>query len=154
MRKQIIRESVWTIALLFSIFNAVSIFLPFISARDITELAHHMVFRGINLQEVSIWGIGVAVAPLLYVSLLLSRLPGRDKIWLWFITVVFQGLSFTGARIDVQQWLVENATSIERNIGLAIYPVLSIAAAALVFLAIHISDKTSDKLTSLPAPKE
>ena len=58
MSKQNHKTLVWILAFLFAMTNVVSIVLPFVSARDVLEPAHYMVFRTINITELSIASAG------------------------------------------------------------------------------------------------
>ena len=150
MSKQNRKTFDWILAFFFSVINVVSVFLPFVSARDILEPAHYMVFRTINLQELSIWGAGIVIAPILYVAVLLCALPTRDKVWLWTFIIVLQNFSFVGTGIDTKLWLSANTTDIERNIGFAVYIVSALFAAAFVFLALC-KEINNKEFLSLPA---
>ena len=117
--------------------NAASVALPFVSGRDPVETFVVRTFHGLNLQEVSWMGAGVMIAPMIWLVLLFSRLPYRDKVWLWVCNIVFQSICYPGALGAARQWLWENTVDVELGIGVAAYPVLAAFAAALVFWSLH-----------------
>lgn len=134
----------WILALVCSIGNAASASLPFICGKDPVETFFIRTFHGFNLMEVSGFGTGVVIAPMIYIALLFCQLPYRDKVWLWVFNIVFQSVCYSVALIDAKKWLELNTIDIERCVGVTVYPVFALFAAIFIFEVIHNKNTTQD----------
>jgi len=134
--------------LLWTATTACSLLLPFEKARSLAEPAHVLIFLGFNLREVSVWGIGVVLAPMLFIWLLLCPLSSNPKVLLSFPLSIYMATSLPVSMLDLQTWAAANRMDLFSGPewGWSLYIAFSVPALICTFAALHCQAQDTNKL--------
>ena len=128
------------LAVLLWAATAASTLLPFKKARDLSDPAHVLTFFGRSLYEVSpFWGVATGLSAVLFIWLLLSCLPSREKILLSFPLSTYQVTALPAVMVDFRVW--ESSYNMNLftgyELGWVLYVVLSAVALVSTFVSLH-----------------